>query len=151
MTTNDELAARNWLNRSFYADKKAKALNALVQQCRERATGLVRASEGNDKGKSSTSKNGTESTLMQLAEMQEQAEQLISESVKVTAEIWKAIKLLHDDDLEAVLINRYILFYTIEKTAEIMNYAPRTIKEKQKQAIEKLCTLMPCFAHSDML
>ena len=146
-----EFEMRRWLNRAFYADKKAKAINALVKQCKERATGLVRASECNDKGKSSTSKNGTESALIQLAEMQEQAEQLSAEAVKITAEIWQAIQLLNNDDLEAVLINRYILFYTIEQTAESMNYAPRTIKEKQKQAIEKLCTLMPCFALFDML
>lgn len=135
--------AYRWLNRGFYAHKKAEALNALVQQCRERATGLVRASEGNDKGKSSTSKNGTENALMQLAEMQRQAEQMKAETIKVSAEIWQAIKLLHDDDLETVLINRYILFYTIDKTAEEMNYDPRTVRRKQRKAVEKLVLECP--------
>ena len=46
-----EFELRRWLNRAFYADKKAKALDMLVQQCRERATGLVRVTEGNDKGR----------------------------------------------------------------------------------------------------
>ena len=117
-----EFELRRWLNRAFYADKKAKALDMLVQQCRERATGLVRATEGNDKGRSSTSKNGTENALIQLAEMEDKAEKLSAEAVKITAEIWEAIIGLHDDALEAVLINRYILFQTVEQTAESMGY-----------------------------
>ena len=133
-----ELELRRWLNRAFYADKKAKALDMLVQQCRERATGLVRATEGNDKGRSSTSKNGTENALIQLAEMEDKAEKLSAEAVKITAEIWEAIIGLHDDDLEAVLINRYILFQTVEQTAESMGYDPRTVMRKIKKAIEKL-------------
>lgn len=133
-----ELELRRWLNRAFYADKKAKALDMLVQQCRERATGLVRATEGNDKGRSSTSKNGTENALIQLAEMEDKAEKLSAEAVKITAEIWEAIIELHDDDLEAVLINRYILFQTVEQTAESMGYDPRTVMRKIKKAIEKL-------------
>ena len=133
-----ELELRRWLNRAFYADKKAKALDMLVQQCRERATGLVRATEGNDKGRSSTSKNGTENALIQLAEMEDKAEKLSAEAVKITAEIWEAIIGLHDDDLEAVLINRYILFQTVEQTAENMGYDPRTIRRKIKQALEKM-------------
>ena len=133
-----EFELRRWLNRAFYADKKAKALDMLVQQCRERATGLVRATEGNDKGRSSTSKNGTENALIQLAEMEDKAEKLSAEAVKITAEIWEAIIELHDDDLEAVLINRYILFQTVEQTAESMGYDPRTVMRKIKKAIEKL-------------
>ena len=130
--------AYRWLNRGFYAHKKAEALNALVQQCRERATGLVRASEGNDKGKSSTSKNGTENALMQLAEMQRQAEQMKAETIKVSAEIWQVIKSLHDDELEAVLINRYLNYMTIEKAAEFMGYSVATVKRKTKEAFQKL-------------
>ena len=133
-----EFELRRWLNRAFYADKKAKALDMLVQQCRERATGLVRATEGNDKGRSSTSKNGTENALIQLAEMEDKAEKLSAEAVKITADILEAIIGLHDDDLEAVLINRYILFQTVEQTAESMGYDPRTVMRKIKKAIEKL-------------
>lgn len=140
--TEKELDLRHWLNRAFYADKKAKALDMLVSQCRERATGLVRYSEGNDAGKSGTSKNGTESALMKLAEMEEKAECQKAEAVKVSAEIQDAISMLHDDDLEAVLIHRYLNFLTIEQTAEIMNYHPNTVKAKVKTAVQKICTEM---------
>ena len=140
--TEKEFDLRHWLNRAFYADKKAKALDMLVSQCRERAAGLVRYSEGNDTGKSGTSKNGTESALMKLAEMEEKAECQKAEAVKVSAEIQDAISMLHDDDLEAVLIHRYLLFETIEQTAEIMNYHPNTVKAKVKTAVQKICTEM---------
>lgn len=136
--TDKELDLKHWLNRAFYADKEAKALDMLVEQCRERATGLVRAPEGNGTGKSSTAKNGTESALMQLAEAEEKALAQRMEAIRISAEIQNRISSLHDDELEAILIHRYLLFETIEQTAEKMNYGLATIKRKTKRAIEKL-------------
>lgn len=149
--TETELELRHWLNRAFYADKKAKALDTLVQQCRERAQGLTANWECNDTGKSDGTENGTENALMRLAEIERKALDLRLECADILTETLTAIWKLEDDDLEAVLINRYVLFYTIEQTAEIMNYAPRTVRKKQKQAIEKLCLLMPCNAYSDVI
>lgn len=140
--TTQELETRHWLNRAFYADKKAKALEMLVRQCRERAEGLSRCSEGNDKGRSDSAENGTENALMKLAEMERKADEQKAEAVNASAEIQETISKLHDDDLEAVLIHRYILFHTIEQTAEIMNYHPNTVKSKVKKAVQKLCTEM---------
>lgn len=140
----EELELRHWLNRAFYADKKAKALDMLVRRCRERATGLTGASEGNDKGKSDSAKNGTENALMQLAEMERKAKEQEDMAIKAAAEIQDAITKLQDDDLEAVLINRYLNFLTAEQTAEAMNYTSRTIKSKTKKAITKLSTVFHC-------
>ena len=134
--TVDEM--RKWLGRAFRADKKAQALNALVQQRREHATGLVRTSEGNDKGRSDGSKNGTENAYIQLADIEAQLEECKKEADKAAAEIFDAINSVHDDDLEAVLINRYLNYMTIEKTAEFMGYSPRTICRKTDAAIAKL-------------
>ena len=149
--TIQELEMRQWLNRAFYADKKAKALEALAQQCREHAQGLSASLECNDKGKSDGAENGTENALMRLVEIEEKIIKLRVECAYVISETLETIWSLRDDDLEAVLINRYILYYTIEQTAEIMHYAPRTVRKKQKQAIEKLCLLMPCNASSDVV
>lgn len=136
--TETELTTRHWLNRAFYADKKAKALEMLVRQCRERAEGLSRCSEGNDKGRSDGAENGTENALMKLAEMERKADAQRVEAVNVSAEIQSIISGLHDDDLEAVLIHRYLLFETVEQTAESIGYDPRTVMRKIKKAIEKL-------------
>ncbi|MBP5432324.1 sigma factor-like helix-turn-helix DNA-binding protein, partial [Ruminococcus sp.] len=118
------------------------ALDMLVRQCRERAEGLSRCSEGNDKGKSDSTENGTENALMKLSEMELQAELQKAAAVQISSEIHEAISTLHDDDLEAVLLHRYILFHTIEQTAEMMSYHPNTVKSKVKKAIQKLCTEM---------
>lgn len=78
--------------------------------------------------------------------MERKLQRQIYELIGTADEVSNAIALLDDDDLETVLIHRYILFHTVEETAEIMHYSPRTIRVKQKKAIEKLCLLLPCFA-----
>ena len=137
-----ELELKHWLNRAFYADKKAKALDALAQQCRERAQGLTVNWECNDTGKSDSAQNGTESALLKLADIERKALDLRLECANILSETLAAIWKREDDDLEAVLINRYVLYYTIEQTAEIMNYATSTVKNKIKKAVQKLCTKM---------
>jgi len=146
-----ELDMRHWLNRAFYADKKIKALDALIERHRERAQGLSVCSDGNDKGKSDGAKNGTENALLKLAELEEKAEAQRMQAVQELERVQNVISLLKDDDLETVLIHRYLLFETIEQTAEAMHYAARTVKKKQKQAIEKLCPLVPCNALFDVV
>jgi Sigma-70, region 4. len=136
--TENEFRIRQWLNHAFYADKKAEALRMLVEQHRERATGLVRASECNDTGKSSTSKNGTESALMQLADIEARYAVCREEADKALSQIWEAVKSLHNNDLEAVIINRYLNSMTIEQTAEFMGYSIATVKRKTKEAIQKM-------------
>lgn len=133
-----QLEIKRWLNRAFYAEKKVKALEMLLRQCRERAEGLSGFCEGNDKGKSSGSKNGTEDALIKLVDTEHKLQRQIIELVDISGEIFDAISKINDDDLETVLVHRYILFHTIEETAEIMNYGRETVKRKTIQAIEKL-------------
>lgn len=137
---------KKWLNRAFYADKKVKAIEMLVQQCRERAESISACYECNDKGKSTGFKNGTENALIKLADTEQKLQRQLSELVGISDEISDAVSKLDDNDLETVLIHRYILFHTIEETAELMHYSPRTVRDKQRTAIEKLCLLLPCFA-----
>lgn len=141
-----ELEVKAWLNRAFYADKKVKALEMLVEKRREQATSVSVCYECNDKGKGDGSKNSTEEALMMIAESELELLRNIRELMRIANEVSYAIAQLHDDDLETVLIHRYLLFHKIEQTAELMNYSVRTIKNKQSKAIEKLCTFLPCFA-----
>lgn len=138
----EQLEIKYWLNRAFYADKKAKALEMRVKQCRERAQSVSICYEGNDKGKSSSSKNGTENALMRLADTEMKLNWQILELLEITDEIADAISKLEDDDLETVMIHRYLLFHTIEQTAEMMNYNERTVRRKQNKAIEKLSAIV---------
>lgn len=136
--TAKEYEIKFWLNRAFYAEKKVAALEMLVKQCRERAQGLSHSLEGNDKGKSDGTANSTENALMKLAEMELKAEAQKNEAVNISAEIQDAIAKLNDDELEAILIHRYILFHTIEETAELMHYCRETVKRKTEKAILKM-------------
>lgn len=142
---------KSWLDRALNANKKVDALNMLVQQCRDRAQGLSRTLESNEKGKSDSTKNGTESALMQLIEIAEKAELQRARAVCIIAETQNAIALLDDNDLETILTYRYLLSVKIDEIAELTNYAPRTIRKKQKEAIEKLCRLMPCNAATNVI
>lgn len=140
MTTED---VKNWLKRAFTIDKKLQALDSLINHCRERADGLSAKYEHTDRGKSDTRLNGTENAFIKLADIEEKYKRQKQELLKVSEEISDTIALLHDYELETVLIYRYLLFYTIEQTAELMHYSVKTIKNRQNQAIQKLSELIP--------
>lgn len=144
--TPEEIKVKNWLNRAFYAEKKVKALDMLVRQCSVRAERLSRCGEENYTGKSDTVLNGTENAFMKLADIEHKYSEQKKELENTFGEISEAIALLHDDELEAVLIHRYLLFHTIEQTAEFMHYSIRATQYKHKKSIQKLCTLLHCFA-----
>lgn len=145
--TDEEMKVKRWLKRAFYADKKIHALEMLLRASRMHAEGLSGTGQYNYTGKSDTAVNGTENAYMKLADIERHYAGQKKELLKVTEEISEAIALLHDDDLETVLMHRYLLFHTIEQTAEIMHYSVRTVARKQKQAIEKLVNFCPCMAH----
>lgn len=140
MTTEN---VKLWLNRAFTIDKKLQALDTLVTQCRERADGLSVKCERNDRGRSDTALNGTENALIKLVGIEEKYERQKKELENIVSEISETVLLLNDSELETVLIHRYLLFHTIEQTAELMHYSPGTVKRKQKKAIEKLSELIP--------
>lgn len=142
----DVLEVKHWLNRAFYADKKVKALEMRVKQCRERAQSVSICYEGNNSGASGNAKNGTENAYMRLVDMEHTLRQEMDKLLNVSDEIDEAIKRLDNTDLETVLIHRYLLFHTIEQTAEYMHYSVRAVKNKQKEAVEKIapfCLVLP--------
>lgn len=137
MTENE---AREFLKSHFYATQKIKALEDERRQLRIDAQGGSVSYESNYP---STKKNGVESNLVRLAAREQELDDEIAQLKCKRNRVRDVIARLNDDDLESVLINRYITYHTIEETAEIMNYAPRTVRKKQKQAYEKLCLIMP--------
>ena len=131
-----ETETKKWLNRAFYAEKKIKVLDMLVMQYRSRAEGLSRAGGAGCGGAAYI--NRTENAILKYADMSEKLDKQKIELSGISEEISAAIAKLHDDDLETVLIHRYLLFHTVEQTAELMNYSPETVKRKQRKAIQKL-------------
>jgi len=137
MTENE---MRSYLERHFYASKKIKALEAERTQLRLNAMGGAINYEGNN---TATKENATERNLVRLADEENKIDREITLLREKQQEIRRLIASLGDDDLEAVLIYRYILHNTIEETAEALHYAPRTVKLKQNRAVLKLCPLLP--------
>ena len=134
-----ETEMRNYLEGHFYASKKIKALEAERKQLRMNAQGGAISFEGNNTtGKS----NATERNLMRLADEEKEIDEQIVRLRQKQRDIRQLISSLNDDDLEAVLIFRYIVHNTEEQTAEKLNYAPRTVQEKIKKAGSKLCVKM---------
>lgn len=127
-----------WLQRAYRAYKKAESLETLLRTSRMHAEGLCVSGEYNRTAKTDTRLNGTENAFMKLADIEQQYDDQKLKFVKAFCEIKKAIGLLDDSELKVVLIHRYLLFHTIERTAELMNYSPKTVKRKQKKAIQKL-------------
>lgn len=140
--TVEQNEVKNWLNRAFYADKKVSALESLVKQLRERAQSVSVCYECNDTGKSSSTKNGVENAYMRLVDTEMKLCNQIVELLDIIDEIRDAISKLNDNDLETVMIHRYLLFHTVEETAELLNYSVRATQYKCTKAIKKLCTLL---------
>lgn len=136
--TPEEIRLKKWLQRAFYADKKIKSLDMLLKTFRTHAEGLDGTRQYKHTGRSDTRLNGTETAFIAIADIERKYSQQKSELLKLRKDISEAISLLQDDELETVLIHRYLLFHTIEQTAEIMNCSPETVKRKQRKAIEKL-------------
>ena len=134
-----ETEMRNYLEGHFYASKKIKALEAERRQLRMNAVGGAVSYEGSN---TSTKQNAAERNLVRLADEEKEIDDEIARLKAKQRDIRQLIGSLGDDDLEALLIFRYIVHITEEQTAEKLNYAPRTVQEKIKKAVSKLCVKM---------
>lgn len=127
-----------WLNRAYYAEKKLRALESLRESDRERAQRITAVYGGNDKGKSDSRSNTQEIALITLACSIEKYDRFLAEYNAMRREIESAIENLHDHELEAIFIYRYLEYRTMSDIAERMNYADITIKRKHLQGLQKL-------------
>ncbi|MBE6858320.1 MAG: sigma-70 family RNA polymerase sigma factor [Ruminococcus sp.] len=140
MTAHEERVL-SWLRRAFHAEKKAKTLEMLAERCREKAQRLARNSITT--GRNDSCENSTEKALAKLADMERAAEEQRAEAVMLADEIRKAVSSLHDDALETVLIHRFVLFHTVEQTAELLGCSAKTVKRKTLTAISKMSLNVP--------
>ncbi|MBR3422682.1 MAG: hypothetical protein IKG98_11585 [Ruminococcus sp.] len=134
-----EQEMREYLESHFYASKMVKALEAEKEQLRIDAQGCEISYKDNFGG---SNENITELKYTNLADEEARIDGEIRQLKKKQHEIRHLITLLDDDDLESVLIYRYIAYHTEAETAVGLNYAPRTVQEKIKKAIRKLCAKM---------
>lgn len=135
--THDEM--KHWLKRGFYAQKRIEVLKDILANIREQAQNLSRSRSDNAPASDSVALSRTEQALRELAEMKSRYIIEQCRLAEVSAEIADAIAMLENDDLQAVLESRYLLLRTAEQTAEALHYDVRTVRYKQKRAVERLC------------
>lgn len=75
---------------------------------------------------------------MKLADIERKYKEHRQKLSDISREIFRAVSSLKDNELEIIMIHRYLYFHTIEQTAEFMHCSPETVKRKQKKAIQKL-------------
>ena len=129
-----------WLNRAFYADKNAKAWSAKLERDRSLAQRLTRYSDGTG---GTSAGNRTEDYLIRLAETERKTQEKLKELVRIREEIIEVIQKLTDSDMQTILLWRYLEYLTFEQTAEKMHYSERNVRYKHKQALDKLCLVLP--------
>lgn len=141
--TAEQEAKREWLNRAFYAEKKLNALLHKRECDRQRARHITAAIDGNDKGKSDGRSNSTEAALFKLLGSDEEYSSYLKEYLDIRHEIETAIHTLEDPEIEAIFIHRYLDYMKLDEIAEKMHYCYRTIKNRHKDGLNKLCPYFP--------
>ena len=105
--------------------------------------------EGIDKGNSDGRENGVEAALQICAETSEAYDKALCEYDTIRREVSQVINGMHDDELEAIFIYRYLYGLSMEEIAERMHYDRSTIQRKHKIGLEKVatqCNTMPLHA-----
>lgn len=133
-----EHEVKEWLKRGYNAYRETKSLETLLTASRMHAEGFDRSGEYNYTGRSDTRQNGTENAFMKLADIERKYKEHQQKLSDISGEIFRAVSSLNDNELEIIMIHRYLYFHTIEQTAEFMHCSPETVKRKQKKAIQKL-------------
>lgn len=123
-----------WLERARKADQKAQALKAKRQYDNYLAERLSRYSGlgGNSFG------NSTEDALIRLMETERREREQLEKLVQIREEITQAIEKIPDQDLQTILIWKYLKYLTFEQIADKMHYTVRNIQYKHKAALDKL-------------
>lgn len=137
MTENQKNKIK-WLNRAFHAEKKLMALYHHKERDKERAQCITSVLGGNIKGKSDSRENAVEKALITFAGSTEEYERFLDDYISIRGEIRESIESLHDDEIEAIFIYRYLDYKTIEDIAYEMHYDESTIKRKHKKGLAML-------------
>ena len=133
--TAEQLQKIAWLNRAFHAEKAARAWKDKYQRNKALAQ---RISGGLASSGARSGNNATEDALIRLSETERKTRAKINELIQIQEEIADKIMQIDDNELQAVLVYRYLNCMTFEQIAEKMHYSLITIRRKHKSALDKL-------------
>ncbi len=132
--TDEQKDKVNFLNKAYHLDGKIKALEKLKDDnktisaiCYEN-TGL----------KNYCNENNSEIKMARISDMSMKIDEELKRLESLKNEIFDTICTLHDDELETILIYRYLHFMTLEQIADTMHYNEKTVSRKLHKAIAKM-------------
>ena len=124
----------NYLNQARHLQKKIQALKNLKQDNKM----LSGMSYENTGAKNCNNSNSVECKMFRIADMSMKIDEEIQRLERLTDEIFAVICNLGDDELETILIYRFLQFMTIGNIAKEMHYDEKTVSRKLHKAIEKI-------------
>lgn len=124
----------NYLNQARHLQKKIQALKNLKQDNKM----LSGMSYENTGAKNCNNSNSVECKMFRIADMSLKIDEEIQRLERLTDEIFTVICNLDDDELETILIYRFLQFMTIGNIAKEMHYDEKTVSRKLHKAIEKI-------------
>ena len=126
----------SWLNRAFYAEHKARALEAALDRNREIAERCTASYES--VGSSGTHVNSQELNIHRLCDDNARIRDQLRELVVLRKEIETAIFSVENDEYESILSMRYLSYMTMQQIADELHYDKRTVQRKHMRAIDVL-------------
>ena len=126
----------SWLNRAFYAEHKARALEAALDRNREIAERCTASYES--VGSSGTHVNSQELNIHRLCDDNARIRDQLRELVVLRKEIEAAIFSVENDEYESILSMRYLSYMTMQQIADELHYDKRTVQRKHMRAIDVL-------------
>lgn len=124
----------NYLNQARHLRKKIQALKNLKQD-NKMLSGMSYENTGT---KNCNNYNNTECKMFRIVDMSIKIDEEIQRLERLTDEIFTVICNLDDDELETILIYRFLQFMTIGNIAKEMHYDEKTVSRKLHKAIEKI-------------
>lgn len=140
--TEEQNKIIKYLKTAFYMEKKINALISLKSRNEAIACKCTAKYEKIPHHQSTSGKSNTDTVIHKIIDIDIQISAEIDKLVDIRADIFKAIKSLENPDLEAVLINRYLNYFTLDKTAEVMHYSLASVKNKHNSAIKRLAEII---------
>lgn len=132
--TDKEKDIKNYLNSAYCLDAKITALRMLKEDSR-----LIQGTRYDNTGcTGSGNENYSEIKMTRIADMSLRIDEELKRLSQKKSEIFDIICSLNDDELETVLIYRFLKFMTIEQIADEMHYTTKTVTRKLHKAIEKM-------------
>lgn len=133
--TAEQIKKIRWLNRVKRAERIAGVYADIYWGIREKVRSMEKQYRA---GSSSVKRNAIEAKIIEMLEAERQMNEKAEEAERITEEVHKAIHAIPDELFVFLLNARYMLFYTQEKTAEMLDVSTKTVERLHKQALDML-------------